>query len=54
MRTNKSGITEVASLRTNLDAYGENYERIFGKKCKCEKDEDEVCEDCENKEKDEK
>lgn len=31
MRTNKSGVTEVAHLRTDLDEYGKNYDRIFNR-----------------------
>ena len=32
MRTNSSGVTEVAHLRTNQDKFNEGWERIFGKK----------------------
>ena len=33
MRTNKSGVTEVAHVRSyGSDSYAENYDRIFGKK----------------------
>lgn len=32
MRTNHAGVTEVAHLRGNDEAYRENYERIFGRK----------------------
>lgn len=32
MRTNRSEVTEVAHLRTDLKTYGEEHERIFGKK----------------------
>lgn len=31
-RTNDCGVTEVAHLRTNQKKYGEEHERIFGKK----------------------
>jgi hypothetical protein len=37
VRTNSSGVTEVASIRTNMDTYGENHDHVFNKdKCKCE------------------
>jgi hypothetical protein len=42
LRTNHSNVTEVASVRTNLEKYQENWEHIFGKKkeeSKEEKDE---------------
>lgn len=42
MRTNNSGVTEVAHVRSyGSKAYEENYERIFGKK----KDQEELSEE---------
>lgn len=32
MRTNHSGVTEKAEFNIDRDKYGENYDRIFGKK----------------------
>jgi len=42
MRTNRNGVTEVASIRTDQDKYAENYEHIFGKKIP-EKLEEKIC-----------
>ena len=49
MRTNSSGVTEVASIRGDLDKYGEGWERIFGKK-KDQENEDEKTEKVEDSE----
>lgn len=32
MRTNHSGVTEKAEFNIDRDKYGENFDRIFGKK----------------------
>lgn len=54
-RTNSCGVTEVASIRTDLESYGKEHDRIFGEKpkqfcdkcekrlslCECPKEEDE-------------
>lgn len=58
MRTNSSGVTEVASIRTDLETYGKEHTRIFGERkefcdkcgkrivwCECEEHEPEVNED---------
>lgn len=38
MRTNHSGVTEVAHIRTNLKDYEDGWERVFGKKNEEKKD----------------
>lgn len=46
-RTNSSGVTEVAHIRTNLDTYAENWDHIFKKyKCNCHLFENCVCDVC--------
>lgn len=32
MRTNSSGVTEVASIRGDMDKFADGWDRIFGKK----------------------
>lgn len=43
MRTNSSGVTEVASIRTDLEKYGQEHERIFGAEKK------KFCDTCEKR-----
>lgn len=42
-RKNDIGVEEVASIRTNMETFGKEHERIFGKK------ESPFCEKCEKR-----
>lgn len=48
-RTNSSGVTEVASIRGDMDKYAEGWDRIFNKKTS-----EEIQEDLERSEDDQK
>jgi hypothetical protein len=43
MRTNRNGVTEVAHLRTNLETYGIEHDRIFKKSANLQTSEEEKC-----------